>query len=295
MRKKMRKMRKNADRIPPPPSASIATWRHMPCSWRRGSRACMPLTHTHTRERCTSCSLCGPLPSGRWDARVSVKGLAGATAPCQARHPHWRPPLLLYSSTRPFEHRYLHCAVHAKREGMPGATGQGGKKIALRGGGGDTEAHFPNPPPSLAAVTGGEVQGRGGGVIGGKKLFRAKFCVPAPSAPTSVLTQNKGPDTEPHFSNPPPLLRRASMSPPPRRAIFRSPNYWCSVLRGVVPQSLPVGRSCRGVLLRVQDPELGEDVETAKGQRFLPARQVRQCTYKQACVSSRGYLGQTGS
>ena len=39
---------------------------------------------------------------------------------------------------------------------------QGGKKIALRGGGGvDTEAHFPNPPPSLAAVTGGGVQGGG--------------------------------------------------------------------------------------------------------------------------------------
>ena len=55
----------------------------------------------------------------------------------------------------------------------------------------------------------------GGGVIGGKKFFGPKFCVPAPSAPTSVLTQNKGPDTEPHFSNPPPPLRRASMSPPP--------------------------------------------------------------------------------
>ena len=35
----------------------------------------------------------------------------------------------------------------------------GGKKIALRGG--DTEAHFPNPPPSLAAVTGWGVQGGG--------------------------------------------------------------------------------------------------------------------------------------
>ena len=34
---------------------------------------------------------------------------------------------------------------------------QGGKKIALRGGWGDTEAHFPNPPPSLAAVTGGGI------------------------------------------------------------------------------------------------------------------------------------------
>ena len=41
------------------------------------------------------------------------------------------------------------------------------------------------------------------------------MCVPAPLALTSVLTQNKGPDTEPHFSNPPALLRRASMPPPP--------------------------------------------------------------------------------
>ena len=32
----------------------------------------------------------------------------------------------------------------------------GGKKIALRGGGGDTEAHFSNPPPpSLATITEG--------------------------------------------------------------------------------------------------------------------------------------------
>ena len=109
---------------------------------------------------------------------------------------------------------------------------------------------FPTPPPpSLAAVTGGGSSGRGcptcraggggvnptsmaqndthvapiilttqmwGGNYWWKKLFRAKICVPVPLAPTSVLTQNKGPDTEPHFSNPPPsLLRRASMSPPP--------------------------------------------------------------------------------
>ena len=86
---------------------------------------------------------------------------------------------------------------------------------------------FPTPPsPSLAAVMGGGIQGGGArpAVPGGggvnptsmaqndiiimgllvEKLFRAKFCVPAPLAPTSVLTQNKGPDMEPHFSNPPP-------------------------------------------------------------------------------------------
>ena len=37
---------------------------------------------------------------------------------------------------------------------LPRPRGQGGKKIALRGGGGDTEAHFPNPPSSLAGGSG---------------------------------------------------------------------------------------------------------------------------------------------
>ena len=61
---------------------------------------------------------------------------------------------------------------------------------------------------------------RGGGGGGGywwKKNFRAKTRGPAPSAPTSVLTQNNGPDTEPRFSNLPPLLRRESMAPPAQR------------------------------------------------------------------------------
>ena len=34
-----------------------------------------------------------------------------------------------------------------------GWSAQGGKKIALQGGGGDMNAHFPNPPPSLVAVS----------------------------------------------------------------------------------------------------------------------------------------------
>ena len=56
-----------------------------------------------------------------------------------------------------------------------------------------------------------------------EKNFRAKICVLAPSEPTSVLTHNKGPNTEPHFSNPPPppLLRRASMSPSPAQSNFQ--------------------------------------------------------------------------
>ena len=55
----------------------------------------------------------------------------------------------------------------------------------------------------------------GGGNYWWKKLFRAKICVPAPSAPTSVLTQNKGPDTEPHFSNPPPSFGGRPCHPRP--------------------------------------------------------------------------------
>ena len=142
------------------------------------------------------------------------------------------------------------------------------------GGGGDTEAHFPNPPPpSLAAVTGGGGSGRGcptcraggrGGVNptsmaqndthvaliilttqmwgGGndwwKKLFRAKICVPVPLAPTSVLTQNKGPDTEPHFSNTPPLPPSEGVHvTPARRAIFRLPSHgpWRKVMTTTAP------------------------------------------------------------
>ena len=119
---------------------------------------------------------------------------------------------------------------------------------------------FPTPPPSLLGRCdgrGGSGRGRptcraggGGGVNptsmaqndthvaliilttqmwGGKLLVEKTFsgqifCVPVPLAPTSVLTQNKGPDTEPHFSNPPlPLLRRASMSPlpPPPQSNFQ--------------------------------------------------------------------------
>ena len=60
-----------------------------------------------------------------------------------------------------------------------------------------------------------------GGEYWWKTLFRAKTCVPAPSAPTSVLTQNKGPDTEPHFSNPPPPPSAGiHVTPPPLQSNF---------------------------------------------------------------------------
>ena len=134
-----------------------------------------------------------------------------------------------------------------------GGEKRAGRKLLCGGGGGLTRKPiFPTPPPSLAAVTGGGVQdggarpavpggrglnptsmaqndthvaliilttqmwgGGGGGGLLVEKTFSGQICDSAPLAPTSVLTQNKGPDTEPHFSKPPPLLRRASMSPPP--------------------------------------------------------------------------------
>ena len=65
----------------------------------------------------------------------------------------------------------------------------------------------------------------GGGGLLMEKTFSGQICVPAPLAPTSVLTQNKGPDTEFHFSNPPPppSFGGRPCHPPPRRANFRSP------------------------------------------------------------------------
>ena len=63
-----------------------------------------------------------------------------------------------------------------------------------------------------------QMWGGGGELLVEKKdFFRAKICVPAPSAPTSVLTQNKGPDTEPHFS----FGGRPCPPPPPPQSNFQ--------------------------------------------------------------------------
>ena len=136
-------------------------------------------------------------------------------------------------------------------------AGWAGRKLLCGGGGGVTRKPiFPTPPllgrrdgrggsgrgcPTCRAGGGGGVnptsmaqndthvaliilttQMWGGGDYWWKKLFRAKFCVPAPSAPTSVLTQNKGPDTEPHFSNPPPPPSAGVLvTPPPPLSNFQ--------------------------------------------------------------------------
>ena len=143
------------------------------------------------------------------------------------------------------------CAVHCP---ALHCAALGGKNIALRGGGGGVTRRpvfATPPPPSLAAVTGGGRSGRGrptcragggggvnptsmaqndthialiilttqmwGGELLVEKTFSGQICVPVPLAPTSVLTQNKGPDTEPHFSNPPPLPSAGvHVNPPPR-------------------------------------------------------------------------------
>ena len=67
-----------------------------------------------------------------------------------------------------------------------------------------------------------------------KKIFRAKICVPALLAATSVLTQNKGPGTEAHFWNaPPPPPSFAGRPchpppPPPPQSNFRAAQYLTS-------------------------------------------------------------------
>ena len=140
---------------------------------------------------------------------------------------------------------------------------QGGKKIALRGGGGDMEAHFPNPPPPLLGRRDGrggsgrgcptcrsggggvnptsmaqndthvaliilttQMWGRGGGGLLVEKTFSGQnFVFLHLRRQHPFLHKTKGPTRNP-ISPTPPLLRRASMShtpPPPRRAIFRSP------------------------------------------------------------------------
>ena len=161
---------------------------------------------------------------------------------------------------RSAEESKVHSAMLCRQNGVHQTLA--GRKLLCGGGGGDTEAHFPNPPPlSLAAVTGGGVQGGGvrpavpggggvnptsmaqndthvaliilttqmwggGGDYWWKKLFRASICVPAPLAPTSVLTQKKGPTRNPISPTPPPI--HVTPPPPPGRAIFRSPliNPW---------------------------------------------------------------------
>ena len=89
-----------------------------------------------------------------------------------------------------------------RRDGRGGSGGGGGCRAG--GGGVNPTSMAQNDTHVALIILTTQMWGGGGGIIGGKNLFGPKFCVPAPSAPTSILTQNKGPDTEPHFSNPPP-------------------------------------------------------------------------------------------
>ena len=91
----------------------------------------------------------------------------------------------------------------------------------------------------------------GGGNYWWKKLFRAKICVPAPSAPTSVLTQNKGHDTEPHFSTPPPPSAGVHVTPPPPpQSNFQVALAWHDTIRILSAKQVSKGDESRPELLK---------------------------------------------
>ena len=95
-----------------------------------------------------------------------------------------------------------------RRDGR-GGSGRGVPDLPCRGGGGGNPTSMAQNDTHVALIILTTQMWGGGGGLLVEKTFSGQICVPAPSAPTSVLTQNKGHDTEPHFSNPPPLLRRA--------------------------------------------------------------------------------------
>ena len=72
-----------------------------------------------------------------------------------------------------------------------------------------------------------QMWGGGGGIIGGKNFFGPNLVFLCLWRQHPFLHKTKGPTRNPISPTPPPsLLRRASMSPPPRRAIFRLPWKW---------------------------------------------------------------------
>ena len=129
----------------------------------------------------------------------------------------------------------------------------GGKKIAPQGGGGDTETHFPSPPPSIlgrrdgrgefwAGVPDLPCRGEGvnptsmaqndthvaliilttqmwggGGLLVERTCSGQILCLCAFGANIRSYTKQKAQHETP-ILQPPPLLRRASMSAPPPRA-----------------------------------------------------------------------------
>ena len=202
------------------------------------------LTHT-PRSWCrayggTSSPLEGPLRGATCRARQKFNGtsaLAWSSVESRAR------------KRRPCQGHRRCCLRHF----------QGGKKIALRGGG-DTEAHFPNQPPSLLGRRDGRggFQGGGarpavpggGGVVnptsmaqndthvtliilttqiwGGRLLVEKTFsgqilCSCAFSANIRSYTKQRARHGTPFLQPPPPPSAGVHVTPPPRRAIFRLP------------------------------------------------------------------------
>ena len=127
-------------------------------------------------------------------------------------------------------------STHVCRSGGPSQPGRE-ENCSAGGGGGDTEAHFPNPPgrgcPTCRAAGGGGVNPTSmarndthvaliilttqmwGGKLLVEKLFRTKIlCSCAFGANIHSYTKQRARHGTP-FLQPPPLLRRASMSSPP--------------------------------------------------------------------------------
>ena len=159
------------------------------------------------------------------------------------------------------EHQIL---FYALRRPLARSANQGGKKIALRGGGVTRKPIFPTPaPPSLAAVPGGGVQGGGaqsavpgggvnptsmaqndthvaliilttqmwgggGGIIGGKNFFGPKFVFLPLRRQHSFLHKTKEPTRNPISPTlPPPSagVHVASPPPPPPQSNFQVGQY----------------------------------------------------------------------
>ena len=146
----------------------------------------------------------------------------------------------------------------------PISPARAGRKLLYGGGGGDTEAHFPNPPPLLGRRDGRggfragvpelpcrgggggdptsmaqndthvaliilttQMWGGGGGIIGGKNFSGQNLCSRAFGANIRSYTKQRARHGTPFLQSPPPPSAGVHVTPPPpppRRAIFRSPS-----------------------------------------------------------------------
>ena len=94
--------------------------------------------------------------------------------------------------------------------------------LPCRGGGGgfNPTSMAQNDTHVALIILTTQMWGEGGGLLVEKTFSGQNLCSCA-----FALHKTKGPTRNPFLQHPPPLIRRVSMSPPPRpgRAIFRSP------------------------------------------------------------------------